>query len=197
MVDEIKETLYLAISLILAASFITLIVLFNYMGYNIRYASEEKLAKSSRMVQEAELYKYITDGDMSSDEKVLSGSDIIRFISKNTTLYNYRIYFSDTDFIDIYPDCDAQMDAKDLILESMGYETDAEKDSVDNDIYYTALMSLWSQAYLSNYIFEEKVYSYYKPYVTYNDEITQDIDTIIDNYTQMTFNFKMITDFFF
>ena len=194
MVDEIKETLYLAISLILAASFITLIVLFNYMGYNIRYSSEEKLAKSSRMVQEAELYKYITDGDMSSDEKVLSGSDIIRFISKNTTLYNYRIYFSDTDFIDIYPDCDAQMDAKDLILESMGYETDAEKDSVDNDIYYTALMSLWSQAYLSNYIFEEKVYSYYKPYVTYNDEITQDIDTIIDNYTQMTFNFKMITD---
>ena len=194
MVDEIKETLYLAISLILAASFITLIVLFNYMGYNIRYASEEKLAKSSRMVQEAELYKYITDGDMSSDEKVLSGSDIIRFISKNTTLYNYRIYFSDTDFIDIYPDCAAQMDAKDLILESMGYETAAEKDSVDNDIYYTALMSLWSQAYLSNYIFEEKVYSYYKPYVTYNDEITQDIDMIIDNYTQMTFNFKMITD---
>lgn len=194
MVDEIKETLYLAISLILAASFITLIVLFNYMGYNIRYASEEKIAKSSRMVQEAELYKYITDGDMSSDEKVLSGSDIIRFISKNTTLYNYRIYFSDTDFIDIYPDCAAQMDAKDLILESMGYETAAEKDSVDNDIYYTALMSLWSQAYLSNYIFEEKVYSYYKPYVTYAGEITQDIDTIIDNYTQMTFNFKMITD---
>lgn len=194
MVDEIKETLYLAISLTLAASFIVLVVLFNGIGYNIRYASEEKLAKSSRMVQEAELYKYITDGDMSSDEKVLSGSDIIRFISKNTTLYNYRIYFSDTDFIDIYPDCAAQMDAKDLILESMGYETAAEKASVDSDIYYTALMSLWSQAYLSNYIFEEKVYGYYKPYVTYNDEITQDIDMIIDNYTQMTFNFKMITD---
>lgn len=194
MVDEIKETLYLAISLTLAASFMVLVVLFNGIGYNIRYASEEKLAKSSRMVQEAELYKYITDGDMSSDEKVLSGSDIIRFISKNTTLYNYRIYFSDTEFIDIYPDCDAQMDAKDLILESMGYETAAEKASVDNDIYYTALMSLWSQAYLSNYIFEEKVYGYYKPYVTYGDEITQDIDMIIDNYTQMTFNFKMITD---
>lgn len=194
MVDEIKETLYLAISLTLAASFMILVVLFNGIGYNIRYASEEKLAKSSRMVQEAELYKYITDGDMSSDEKVLSGSDIIRFISENTTLYNYRIYFSDTDFIDIYPDCAAQMDAKDLILESMGYETAAEKASVDSDIYYTALMSLWSQAYLSNYIFEEKVYSYYKPYVTYNDEITQDIDMIIDNYTQMTFNFKMITD---
>ena len=194
MVDEIKETLYLAISLTLAASFMVLVVLFNGIGYNIRYASEEKLAKSSRMVQEAELYKYITDGDMSSDEKVLSGSDIIRFISKNTTLYNYRIYFSDTDFIDIYPDCAAQMDAKDLILESMGYETAAEKASVDNDIYYTALMSLWSQAYLSNYIFEEKVYGYYKPYVTYGDEITQDIDMIIDNYTQMTFNFKMITD---
>lgn len=194
MVDEIKETLYLAISLTLAASFMILVVLFNGIGYNIRYASEEKLAKSSRMVQEAELYKYVTDGDMSSDEKVLSGSDIIRFISKNTTLYNYRIYFSDTDFIDIYPDCAAQMDAKDLILESMGYETAAEKASVDNDIYYTALMSLWSQAYLSNYIFEEKVYGYYKPYVTYNDEITQDIDMIIDNYTQMTFNFKMITD---
>lgn len=194
MVDEIKETLYLAISLTLAASFMVLVVLFNGIGYNIRYASEEKLAKSSRMVQEAELYKYITDGDMSSDEKVLSGSDIIRFISKNTTLYNYRIYFSDTDFIDIYPDCGAQMDAKDLILESMGYETAAEKASVDNDLYYTALMSLWSQAYLSNYIFEEKVYGYYKPYVTYGDEITQDIDMIIDNYTQMTFNFKMITD---
>lgn len=194
MVDEIKETLYLAISLTLAASFMVLVVLFNGIGYNIRYASEEKLAKSSRMVQEAELYKYVTDGDMSSDEKVLSGSDIIRFISKNTTLYNYRIYFSDTDFIDIYPDCAAQMDAKDLILESMGYETAAEKASVDNDIYYTALMSLWSQAYLSNYIFEEKVYGYYKPYVTYGDEITQDIDMIIDNYTQMTFNFKMITD---
>ena len=194
MVDEIKETLYLAISLTLAASFMVLVVLFNGIGYNIRYASEEKLAKSSRMVQEAELYKYITDGDMSSGEKVLSGSDIIRFISKNTTLYNYRIYFSDTDFIDIYPDCAAQMDAKDLILESMGYETAAEKASVDNDLYYTALMSLWSQAYLSNYIFEEKVYGYYKPYVTYNDEITQDIDMIIDNYTQMTFNFKMITD---
>lgn len=194
MVDEIKETLYLAISLTLAASFMILVVLFNGIGYNIRYASEEKLAKSSRMVQEAELYKYITDGDMSSDEKVVSGSDIIRFISKNTTLYNYRIYFSDTDFIDIYPDCAAQMDAKDLILESMGYETAAEKASVDSDIYYTALMSLWSQAYLSNYIFEEKVYGYYKPYVTYNDEITQDIDMIIDNYTQMTFNFKMITD---
>lgn len=194
MVDEIKETLYLAISLTLAASFMVLVVLFNGIGYNIRYASEEKLAKSSRMVQEAELYKYITDGDMSSDEKVLSGSDIIRFISKNTTLYNYRIYFSDTEFIDIYPDCDAQMDAKDLILESMGYETAAEKASVGSDIYYTALMSLWSQAYLSNYIFEEKVYGYYKPYVTYNDEITQDIDMIIDNYTQMTFNFKMITD---
>lgn len=194
MVDEIKETLYLAISLTLAASFMVLVVLFNGIGYNIRYASEEKLAKSSRMVQEAELYKYITDGDMNNDEKVLSGSDIIRFISKNTTLYNYRIYFSDTDFIDIYPDCDAQTDAKDLILESMGYETAAEKASVDNDIYYTALMSLWSQAYLSNYIFEEKVYGYYKPYVTYNDEITQDIDMIIDNYTQMTFNFKMITD---
>lgn len=194
MVDEIKETLYLAISLTLAASFMVLVVLFNGIGYNIRYASEEKLAKSSRMVQEAELYKYITDGDMNSNEKVLSGSDIIRFISKNTTLYNYRIYFSDTDFIDIYPDCDAQMDAKDLILESMGYETAAEKASVDNDIYYTALMSLWSQAYLSNYIFEEKVYGYYKPYVTYGDEITQDIDMIIDNYTQMTFNFKMITD---
>lgn len=194
MVDEIKETLYLAISLTLAASFMVLVVLFNGIGYNIRYASEEKLAKSSRMVQEAELYKYITDGDMSSDEKVLSGSDIIRFISKNTTLYNYRIYFSDTDFIDIYPDCAAQTDAKDLILESMGYETAAEKASVDSDIYYTALMSLWSQAYLSNYIFEEKVYGYYKPYVTYNDEITQDIDMIIDNYTQMTFNFKMITD---
>lgn len=194
MVDEIKETLYLAISLTLAASFMVLVVLFNGIGYNIRYASEEKLAKSSRMVQEAELYKYVTDGDMSSDEKVLSGSDIIRFISKNTTLYNYRIYFSDTDFIDIYPDCAAQMDAKDLILESMGYETAAEKASVDNDLYYTALMSLWSQAYLSNYIFEEKVYGYYKPYVTYNDEITQDIDMIIDNYTQMTFNFKMITD---
>lgn len=194
MVDEIKETLYLAISLTLAASFMVLVVLFNGIGYNIRYASEEKLAKSSRMVQEAELYKYVTDGDMSSDEKVLSGSDIIRFISKNTTLYNYRIYFSDTEFIDIYPDCDAQMDAKDLILESMGYETAAEKASVDNDIYYTALMSLWSQAYLSNYIFEEKVYGYYKPYVTYGDEITQDIDMIIDNYTQMTFNFKMITD---
>lgn len=194
MVDEIKETLYLAISLTLAASFMILVVLFNGIGYNIRYASEEKLAKSSRMVQEAELYKYVTDGDMNNDEKVLSGSDIIRFISKNTTLYNYRIYFSDTDFIDIYPDCAAQMDAKDLILESMGYETAAEKASVDNDIYYTALMSLWSQAYLSNYIFEEKVYSYYKPYVTYGDEITQDIDMIIDNYTQMTFNFKMITD---
>ena len=194
MVDEIKETLYLAISLTLAASFMVLVVLFNGIGYNIRYASEEKLAKSSRMVQEAELYKYVTDGDMSSDEKVLSGSDIIRFISKNTTLYNYRIYFSDTDFIDIYPGCAAQMDAKDLILESMGYETAAEKASVDNDIYYTALMSLWSQAYLSNYIFEEKVYGYYKPYVTYGDEITQDIDMIIDNYTQMTFNFKMITD---
>ena len=194
MVDEIKETLYLAISLTLAASFMVLVVLFNGIGYNIRYASEEKLAKSSRMVQEAELYKYITDGDMSSDEKVLSGSDIIRFISKNTTLYNYRIYFSDTEFIDIYPDCAAQMDAKDLILESMGYETAAEKASVGSDIYYTALMSLWSQAYLSNYIFEEKVYGYYKPYVTYNDEITQDIDMIIDNYTQMTFNFKMITD---
>lgn len=194
MVDEIKETLYLAISLTLAASFMVLVVLFNGIGYNIRYASEEKLAKSSRMVQEAELYKYITDGDMSSDEKVLSGSDIIRFISKNTTLYNYRIYFSDTDFIDIYPDCAAQTDAKDLILESMGYETAAEKASVDSDIYYTALMSLWSQAYLSNYIFEEKVYGYYKPYVTYGDEITQDIDMIIDNYTQMTFNFKMITD---
>lgn len=194
MVDEIKETLYLAISLTLAASFMILVVLFNGIGYNIRYASEEKLAKSSRMVQEAELYKYVTDGDMNNDEKVLSGSDIIRFISKNTTLYNYRIYFSDTDFIDIYPDCAAQMDAKDLILESMGYETAAEKASVDNDIYYTALMSLWSQAYLSNYIFEEKVYGYYKPYVTYNDEITQDIDMIIDNYTQMTFNFKMITD---
>ena len=194
MVDEIKETLYLAISLTLAASFMVLVVLFNGIGYNIRYASEEKLAKSSRMVQEAELYKYVTDGDMDSDEKVLSGSDIIRFISKNTTLYNYRIYFSDTEFIEIYPDCAAQMDAKDLILESMGYETAAEKASVDNDIYYTALMSLWSQAYLSNYIFEEKVYGYYKPYVTYNDEITQDIDMIIDNYTQMTFNFKMITD---
>lgn len=194
MVDEIKETLYLAISLTLAASFMILVVLFNGIGYNIRYASEEKIAKSSRMVQEAELYKYITDGDMSSDEKVLSGSDIIRFISKNTTLYNYRIYFSDTDFIDIYPDCAAQTDAKDLILESMGYETAAEKASVGSDIYYTALMSLWSQAYLSNYIFEEKVYGYYKPYVTYNDEITQDIDMIIDNYTQMTFNFKMITD---
>ena len=163
-------------------------------GLTLSKWSEEKLAKSSRMVQEAELYKYVTDGDMSSDEKVLSGSDIIRFISKNTTLYNYRIYFSDTDFIDIYPDCDAQMDAKDLILESMGYETAAEKASVDNDLYYTALMSLWSQAYLSNYIFEEKVYGYYKPYVTYGDEITQDIDMIIDNYTQMTFNFKMITD---
>lgn len=194
MVDEIKETLYLAISLTLAASFMVLVVLFNGIGYNIRYASEEKLAKSSRMVQEAELYKYVTDGDISSDEKVLSGSDIIRFISKNTILYNYRIYFSDTDFIDIYPDCAAQTDAKDLILESMGYETAAEKASVDSDIYYTALMSLWSQAYLSNYIFEEKVYGYYKPYVTYNDEITQDIDMIIDNYTQMTFNFKMITD---
>lgn len=194
MVDEIKETLYLAISLTLAASFMVLVVLFNGIGYNIRYASEEKLAKSSRMVQEAELYKYVTDGDMNNDEKVLSGSDIIRFISKNTTLYNYRIYFSDTDFIDIYHDCAAQMDAKDLILESMGYETAAEKASVDSDIYYTALMSLWSQAYLSNYIFEEKVYGYYKPYVTYNDEITQDIDMIIDNYTQMTFNFKMITD---
>lgn len=194
MVDEIKETLYLAISLTLAASFMILVVLFNGIGYNIRYASEEKLAKSSRMVQEAELYKYVTDGDMDSDEKVLSGSDIIRFISKNTTLYNYRIYFSDTEFIDIYPDCAAQMDAKDLILESMGYETAAEKASVDNDLYYTALMSLWSQAYLSNYIFEEKVYGYYKPYVTYGDEITQDIDMIIDNYTQMTFNFKMITD---
>lgn len=194
MVDEIKETLYLAISLTLAASFMVLVVLFNGIGYNIRYASEEKLAKSSRMVQEAELYKYVTDGDISSDEKVLSGSDIIRFISKNTILYNYRIYFSDTDFIDIYPDCAAQTDAKDLILESMGYETAAEKASVGSDIYYTALMSLWSQAYLSNYIFEEKVYGYYKPYVTYNDEITQDIDMIIDNYTQMTFNFKMITD---
>lgn len=194
MVDEIKETLYLAISLTLAASFMVLVVLFNGIGYNIRYASEEKLAKSSIMVQEAELYKYVTDGDMDSDEKVLSGSDIIRFISKNTTLYNYRIYFSDTEFIDIYPDCVAQMDAKDLILESMGYETAAEKASVGSDIYYTALMSLWSQAYLSNYIFEEKVYGYYKPYVTYNDEITQDIDMIIDNYTQMTFNFKMITD---
>ena len=194
MVDEIKETLYLAISLTLAASFMVLVVLFNGIGYNIRYASEEKLAKSSRMVQEAELYKYVTDGDMSSDEKVLSGSDIIRFISKNTTLYNYRIYFSDTDFIDIYPDCAAQMDAKDLILESMGYETAAEKASVDNDLYYTALMSLWSQAYLSNYKKKKKVYGYYKPYVTYNDEITQDIDMIIDNYTQMTFNFKMITD---
>lgn len=194
MVDEIKETLYLAISLTLAASFMVLVVLFNGIGYNIRYASEEKLAKSSRMVQEAELYKYVTDGDMDSDEKVLSGSDIIRFISKNTTLYNYRIYFSDTEFIDIYPDCAAQTDAKDLILESMGYETAAEKASVDSDIYYTALMSLWSQAYLSNYIFEEKVYGYYKPYVTYNDEITQDIDMIIDNYTQMKFNFKMITD---
>lgn len=194
MVDEIKETLYLAISLTLAASFMVLVVLFNGIGYNIRYASEEKLAKSSRMVQEAELYKYVTDGDMDNDEKVLSGSDIIRFISKNTTLYNYRIYFSDTEFIDIYPDCAAQTDAKDLILESMGYETAAEKASVDSDIYYTALMSLWSQAYLSNYIFEEKVYGYYKPYVTYNDEITQDIDMIIDNYTQMKFNFKMITD---
>lgn len=71
MVDEIKETLYLAISLTLAASFMVLVVLFNGIGYNIRYASEEKLAKSSRMVQEAELYKYVTDGDMSSDEKVL------------------------------------------------------------------------------------------------------------------------------
>ena len=51
MVDEIKETLYLAISLTLAASFMILVVLFNGIGYNIRYASEEKIAKSSRMVQ--------------------------------------------------------------------------------------------------------------------------------------------------
>lgn len=196
MHSEFKETFYMAISLIVASTFICLVVLFSNVGYNIRYISDDKIAKTQRLETEAELYKYISNGDTVNPEKFVSGSDITRFISKYTTLYKYRVYTTDTDYIDLSYGSTEHEKAKNMYLEAMGYKTAYDKRNADNDQYYIADMGMWSQAYLSNYVFKENVYATYIPYVTINtgdgsgDVLTQNIDEIVDNTNLVTFNFK-------
>lgn len=196
MQHEVKESFYLALSLAIAATFVVLIVLFSHTASQIRYRSDENIIKTSRMEEEAELYKYISSGNMTKPDKLVTGSDIIRFISKNTTRYNYQVWTSNTEHYDIDYESNLHTQCRNMYLEAMGYRTAAEKANSNNDQYYTADMALWSQSYLSDYIFKENVYSSFVPYVVINygdgtQEITQNIDDIIDNRTLVTFVFKI------
>ena len=53
--------------------------------------------------------------------------------------------------------------------------------------------SLWSQQYLNNEVMQENVYAAFIPYVTRTDtdEITMDLDEIVDNCSSVRFNFVM------
>lgn len=189
MKEEIREILYLAISLIIAACFLSIVLMFTNIGYDIAYTNDAKLAKNSRMEQQAEIYKYVTDGDLANTEKVLSGTDIVRFISKNTTRYKYRIYFTDKDFIDIEYGGEAHERARNRVLDLM----ELTSGTANADQYYTADMSLWSQQYLNNEIMQENVYGAFIPYVTRidTDDVTMDLDEIVDNCNLVRFNFVL------
>ena len=63
MEDQSRDTVYLGISLMLMAAFFSIMVLFYDMGNKIVYAYEDQQARGSRLETQAELYKYITDGD--------------------------------------------------------------------------------------------------------------------------------------
>ena len=189
MKEEIREVLYLAISLIIAACFLSIVLMFTNIGYDIAYTNDAKLAKNSRMEQQAEIYKYVTDGDLANTEKVLSGTDIVRFISKNTTRYKYRIYFTDKDFVDIEYGREAHERARNKVLDLM----ELTSGTANADQYYTADMSLWSQQYLNNEIMQENVYGAFIPYVTRidTDDVTMDLDEIVDNCNLVRFNFVL------
>lgn len=190
MKEEVREILYLATSLVIAACFLAMIVLFTSVGYDIAYANDSKIAKNSRMEQQAEVYKYVTEGDLDNPTKTLNGVDIVRFISKNTTRYQYRIYFTETDFADIVYGGGEHERARAKTLELM----ELTSDTASSDQYYTADMSLWSQQYLNNEIMKENVYGTFLPYVTRTDtdEVTMDLDEIVDNCNLIRFNFVLI-----
>ena len=191
MQHEVKESFYLALSLAIAATFVMLIVLFSHTAAQIRYKSDERIAKTARMEQEADIYKFISSGNVDNPEKLVTGSDIIRFISKNTTRYKYQIWLSNTEHYDIDYDSELHTQCRDMYLEAMGYVTPDQKKKSSADQYYTADMALWSQSYLSDYILKEIVYESYVPYVIMDNEVTENIDDIIDNSTLVTFVFKL------
>lgn len=198
MEEQAKETVYLAISLIIMSTFFSLIVLFYGLGNKIVYAYEDQQAKASRLETQAELYKFISEGDLTDPDRTVSGADAVRLISKYTTRYKYVIDTLDDGVHDISYGSDLHEQYRDIYIDLMGYPlTTQGVKSMPTEEYYTADMALWSQGCLNEYIVKNAVYGVFVPYVVIDrgdtEEITTDIDEIIDNSSIITFYFKQIS----
>lgn len=202
MEDQSRETVYLGISLILMAAFFSLMVLFFDMGNKVVYAYEDQQARAFRLETQAELYKYITDGDLTATEDTISGSDVVFLITKYTTRYKYIIDTTANGVHDISYGSTLHEQYRNKYIDLMGYKNQATGrlniDAMSTDEYYTADMALWSQSCLNEFIVKNAAYGRFIPYVLIDrgesgKEITTDIDEIIDNYNLITFYFKQVS----
>lgn len=196
MEDQIRETIYLDISLIIMSVFVALLVVFGWMGNKLVYGHQDRVARSARLEKQSEFYRFIGNGDTAKPDKTVSGADIVRLITKYGTLYDYYVDVGSSKKYDIRYDSTLHKEMKKKYIELMGYSaTTAAIKNMEPALYTVADMALWSQGCLDEYVFGNEVYSTFIAYVTIDkgtDEITTDIDEIIDNPDLITFKFKKI-----
>lgn len=80
-----KNSVFIALDLILAALIIWMIALLGSYSYHIRFADTQKLSAAKEIELYSLVYPY--------DNKIINGSDITELMVKYTTTFDYMIYF--------------------------------------------------------------------------------------------------------
>lgn len=194
MDKEVTESFALAASLLLMSLFLTLYASMARMSTELVYANEAKQSKVELLGEEADLYKFInkpvTDNPVithninssnidysaaltqeaidNSNNKLMTGSSVIDFIVNNKNKYKYVIQ-KNRGNINYYKIEANSLDYNNAITNSLHAMQVNDLSNASTKQSFIASSALWTQTYISDYLFGEHVYDMYVPYVAIED----------------------------
>lgn len=156
MRQAVSEVIFLLIGVIVGISLITFTAFIGNLSHRLDNDKINKEARVQVMEKAADAQPY---ADIS---RLITGDDIVEFITDNGAFYNYYIKFRDGEIRAITPDSDDYNLAKEAVKKNL------PSDMLEGEAEAYASTALWSQYYLSHEIFGDRISNSYRPVILVN-----------------------------
>ena len=156
MEQAVSETIFLLLGIIVGISLVSFVAFIGSISSCLDNNKINKEAKVQMMEKAADAQPY---ADIS---RLITGDDIVEFITDNGALYNYYIKFKDGTITEITKDSTDYNKAKEAVKSHL------PSDMLEGEAEAYASTALWSQYYLSHEIFGDKVSNKYRPVILVN-----------------------------
>lgn len=162
MKQSIADSIFLLLGIIVAMSIVTFVSMIGSLSNRL---NDDKVNKEANMA----LLEKVADANPYTDiSRVITGDDVIEFITDNGAVYDYYIHFKNGSVRAIVKDSIDFVTAKQSVIDNL------PDDVLPGDAESYANTALWSQYYLSSEVFDTKVTSDFKPMILVNHTSEED-----------------------